>query len=295
MSAQAAISPVSPRSWARSLSGPPKLSSDGTWPDTLIRWWRDVEPDIIQPSLNHHYLTMHLGGAKRVKRCGEGRTEVADIPCGALSIVPAGAAFEWSTRGPVEFAHLYLSPQTIERVSDEEFECDPATLGLQARLGVCDPLLQALFLTMLDELALRSAGSRLYLDTLLHALILRLLRAYAGAPAAPLRARHAMAPVRLRRVLDFVEANLAHDIRLADLAGVAALSPFHFSRAFASETGRSPYAHVVQRRIERAKVLLSDGCDPVATVAAQCGFHSAGQFARMFKRATGQSPLYYRH
>lgn len=293
-SPRTAAYPVSPRSWERCLSGPPILSHDcSTSSGAIVRWWRDVEPDISQPSLDHHYLTMHLGGAKRVERRGEGTTNVADIASGALSIVPAGAAFQWSTRGPVEFAHLYLAPQAIERISAEEFGRG-APLSLEDRLGVRDPLLQVLFMTILEELTMMSACSRLYLDTLLRSLTLRLLHNYAAAPAAPLRALHSLAPARLRRVLEFIEANLTDDIALSDLAAVAAISPFHFSRAFATVTGTPPYAYLLRRRIERSKTLLSGGTDPIAAIATQCGFHSAGQFSRMFKRATGHSPLRYR-
>lgn len=237
---------------------------------------------------------MHLGGAKRIRRSGEGHNQVVEISSGALSIVPAGAAYQWSTRGPVEFAHLYLRPQAFERVGAEEFDRDSSALYPEDRLGVQDGLIQALFTAMLDEIALRSGRSRLYLDTLLHLLLLRLLRHYAAAPRAPLRARHSMAPARLRRVVDYMETNLAGDIALADLASVAAMSPFHFSRAFAAVTGTPPYAFLLNRRIERAKLLLTHGSDQVSAVAAQCGFHSAGQFSRMFKRLTGSSPLHFR-
>jgi len=286
--------PLSPRYFGRSLSGPPLMSSDSVWPGALIRWWRDVAPDIAQPALNQHYLTMHLGGAKRIRRSGEGRTATVDIEAGALSIVPAGAAYQWSTRGPVEFAHIYLAPAAIEQVSAEEFDRDAAALCLEDRLGVKDNLMQALFLTMIEELAVRSSGSRMYLDTLLHSLTLRLLRTYSSAPSAPLRTRQAIAPARLRRVTDYIEANLADDIALADIAAVAAMSPFHFSRAFAKATGTPPYAYVIQRRIALAKTLLANGSEPVHLIAVRCGFHSAGQFCRMFKRATGYSPLGFR-
>ena len=91
-----------------------------------------------------------------------------------------------------------------------------------------------------------------------------------------------------------MQTNLADDIALADLASVAAMSPFHFSRAFASATGTPPYAFLIQQRIEHAKALLISGAEPVGLIAARCGFHSAGQFCRMSKRATGCSPLRYR-
>jgi len=258
----------------------------------MIRWWRDVAPDIAQPALDHHYLTIHLGGAKRVRRRGEGRDEVVDIPSGALSIVPAGSAYHWNTLGPVEFAHLYLAPGLLDRVRVEEVGLH-ASASLENRLGVRDPLLQALFMTILEGIT-APATPRLYLDTLLHSLILRLLCGYASAPSAALKLRHSLAPAKLRRVLDFIEVNLANDISLADLAAVATSSPFHFSRAFAAVTGSPPYAYVLNRRIEQAKILLVSGQISVGAIAAQCGFHSAAQLSRMFKRATGHSPLHYR-
>lgn len=285
---------ATPRSWGRSLSAPPLLSNAcGTRRGVLMRHWRGVAPDIAQPALDHHYLTMHMGGAKRVERRGEGSVEAVDVDPGALSIVPAGAAFHWNTRGPVEFAHLYLAPQTVRDVSEQELGRDITACGLEERLGVRDPLLEALFLTMLEESAHSPAGSQLYLDTLLHSIVLRLLRRY-GAPSAPLVARHSLAPARLRRVLEFVEANLSADIALADLAAVAATSPFHFNRAFASAIGTPPYAYLVRRRIEHAKTLLVSRSGPLKPIAIECGFHSVGQFSRMFKRTAGRTPLQFR-
>jgi AraC family transcriptional regulator len=46
---------------------------------------------------------------------------------------------------------------------------------------------------------------------------------------------------RLQRVVQFVDANLQNAIKLNDLADIAYLSPFHFSRAFRAATGQSPH------------------------------------------------------
>lgn len=291
---KAAAYPVSPMSW-RGISAPPMVTNEGArWTGPLMRWWCDVDPDIVQPALDHHYLTMHLGGPKRIERRGEGGVRTAETETGALSIVPAGAAFEWATRGPVEFAHIYLAPATLKRVGVEELDRDISASCLEDRLGIRDPLLQSLFLEMLEETAAATLGSRLYLDALLHSLQLRLLRTYANAPWAPLRQRHSIAPVRLRRVIEFMETNLAADITLSDLATVAGTSPFHFSRAFGGAMGLPPYGYLLTRRIERAKVLLTAGDGSMGDVARQCGFNSAAQFSRMFKRITGSSPLKFR-
>lgn len=266
----------------------------GDWTIPLIRWWSDVDPHIVQPALDHHYLTMHLGGPKRVVRRGEGNLQSVELDSGALSIVPSGAAFEWHTLGPIEFAHIYLPPGGLKRVGLEELDRDGRSISLEDRLGMRDPLLQTLFLEILGELMGRGNGSRLYTETLLHSLQLRLIKSYANAPPARVRERHSIAPLRLRRVLEYMEANLAEDVALADLASAAGASPFHFSRSFTTAMGMPPYRYLLTRRIERAKALLAAGDGSMGDVARQCGFNSGAQFSRMFKRVTGTSPLRFR-
>jgi AraC family transcriptional regulator len=78
------------------------------------------------------------------------------------------------------------------------------------------------------------------------------------------------------------------------LAGAAAMSRFHFSDVFRRTTGRSPYAYVVARRMEKAKVLLSTTRLPVADVAWRLGYANAAKFARQFRRHTGINPSAWR-
>jgi AraC-like DNA-binding protein len=74
------------------------------------------------------------------------------------------------------------------------------------------------------------------------------------------------------------------------LAEAHGFSEFHFSRAFVSVFGTSPYAHMLQVRLTEAYRLLEQGGRPVADVALACGFNDAATFARAFKRHHGRSP-----
>ena len=51
---------------------------------------------------------------------------------------------------------------------------------------------------------------------------------------------------------------------MADLAGVACLSPYHFSRSFKLAVGVGPQRYVIQRRLDRAKTLLRRSHKPLA-------------------------------
>lgn len=103
-----------------------------------------------------------------------------------------------------------------------------------------------------------------------------------------------LAPWKLRRVLDFVEDQLQNDISLTDLATVADLSPFHFSRVFKLATGVSPYRYVRDRRLLRSRDLLADGAMGIAEVALSCGFANQSHFTAAFSKASGISPVRYR-
>lgn len=99
---------------------------------------------------------------------------------------------------------------------------------------------------------------------------------------------------RRRRVLDFIEAHLHEPLGLSQLADVAALSQFHFTRSFRATTGMSPLRYVSARRVERAKHLLRASSLPLVDVALRCGFCSQAYMTTVFRKATGVSPGEYR-
>ena len=116
-----------------------------------------------------------------------------------------------------------------------------------------------------------------------------------GRLDAPPSERHArFHGERLRQVLQFVEANLQADIRVEDLARVARLSQFHFSRAFRRATGQTPFHFVRSRRLEKAKEMLGEGEVSLTDIAFITNYSSQASFTRAFSRAFGVSPGEYR-
>ena len=95
---------------------------------------------------------------------------------------------------------------------------------------------------------------------------------------------------RINRVIDHIEANLAGDLTLETLAGVAAFSPFHFHRIFRAMVGETLSAFIRRRRVEKAaSLLLANPARPVTQVALECGFSTPAAFARVFKESFGSS------
>lgn len=95
---------------------------------------------------------------------------------------------------------------------------------------------------------------------------------------------------RINRVIDHIEANLAGDLSLTVLAGVAAFSPYHFHRVFKAVVGENLSTFIRRRRVEKAaSLLLANPARPITSVALECGFASPAAFAKVFRESFGTS------
>lgn len=134
-------------------------------------------------------------------------------------------------------------------------------------------------------------GGRLAVESMATLAFVEALRGLTAVKEASPGDVHPVLTGRVRtRVLDYIEARLAEDMRLADLASVACLSPYHFSRCFKASIGKSPMAYISERRVERAKHLLIDRDVCLARIALDCGFSSQSHFTATFRKLTGMTP-----
>lgn len=95
------------------------------------------------------------------------------------------------------------------------------------------------------------------------------------------------------RVRDYLDAHVTQDVSLADLARIGERSRHTVLRAFRKATGMTPYAYLLNRRVERARRSLASGAR-LAETAIECGFFDQSHFTRVFKRHTGVTPGQYR-
>jgi AraC-like DNA-binding protein len=99
---------------------------------------------------------------------------------------------------------------------------------------------------------------------------------------------------RLRRVVDYIEANLTRPIYLAELSNVAGLTRMHFAAQFRTATGCSPCKYILRRKMTCSQQLLLDPQLSIANVAAMTGFSSQAHFTVVFKRVVGKTPVQWR-
>ncbi len=232
-------------------------------------------------------------------RRGNGVRQATPSPTGTIWLCPQNAVEDSIriTNEIPEMLHIYLPSTQFSALSREDGYPDVRAETVRYEAGFPDGLIIEIAKIVLSELNDETSSGRMLVEAAGLTLAARLVHKYSNLAlpyAARSRSSYALDGRRLRRVLEFVEANLEIDISVEDLAAVACLSQFHFSRAFRRATGKTPHRFVSDRRLEKAKEMLVRGEPPVAEVALICNFSSQASFTRAFTRAIGLPPGEYR-
>jgi AraC-like DNA-binding protein len=93
----------------------------------------------------------------------------------------------------------------------------------------------------------------------------------------------------VRRARAYLSEHWDQPVALAALSSFAGLTRFELVRRFREQTGLTPHAFQTNLRVERARAMLSAG-EPIAWVAAACGFADQPHLTRTFRRAVGVTP-----
>jgi AraC family transcriptional regulator len=165
--------------------------------------------------------------------------------------------------------------------------------AVRTSCGGKDAATYGLARTLLDELDSDPLSCRLYAESLANFLAVRLLRGCMRGEVAA-SGTLALSASAMRRVEAFVADNLDHNLSVSEIAAVARLSAFHFSRCFKARTGMGPYEYVTRQRVERACQLLSATVLPIPEIAYRSGFASQSHLGTRFRRIMGTSPARYR-
>jgi AraC family transcriptional regulator len=156
-----------------------------------------------------------------------------------------------------------------------------------------DPLISQIGATIANEI---DGGfvDGILADALNTALAVQIMRRFVDHSALMLEPPSGLSQERLKRVRDYIEAHLDDRLTLTDLAGVACLSPYHFSRSFKQAVGVGPQRYVMRRRLKRAKVLMRRTNETLAEIAQRVGFADQSHLTSTFRREMGVTPGRYR-
>ena len=234
---------------------------------------------------SHHTLSCYLaGGTGTFRRESPGAKGAPNKLC----VLPAGHVSSWVINGDIQLAHLYVSPQRFAASAVALLDREPRELQLRESTFLDDPRLLGQFHQLLalnwNEPGERLLASSLAQEMINHVLLTQMER------RPILKLKGGLAPHLRRLLTDYIEARLDAPLTLGELAGLTALSEYHFARMFATSFGLPPHRYVLHRRLLRARQLLQHGSLPLGEIALACGFASASHFSNRFRAAFGAAP-----
>ena len=276
---------------------------DAAPPQNAVRSWSGVTAELVHvPASTEldfkltgstHYIALHDMSLTDGETCLDESAPIHFLDLrDRLTFLPRGCGISgWSklSNRRHSFVALHFRSDVVETELERR-----ASGEARADLYFLDRALQGTLRKIQHELSNPEPANEVYLETLAVLAMIETQRHAARAVRLPVVASGALSRAQERLVRDFIVDNMTRHISLADLAALAGLSRFHFSRAFKVTFGTSPHRFVTACRIERAKQYLVEGSLPIGAISRLTGFSSSEQFATVFRRVTGIAPAQYR-
>lgn len=263
------------------------------WAGVKVHRAKVMPGRMLEHTSNFHEINISISGQLTTQKCSAtGKTVITKGGTGNLCLTPFGQTVGAYWKKPLDNMGILLAPDFVRNVAAENrFSAD---FEFHEIYKDKDPLIEQIGFALLDESASETPVGNLYTDSLIQTLTLHLLKNYSNAASVRENTSGGLSGYRLRRVQEFINANLEEDLSLAELAEVADLSQFHFARAFRKSTGLTPQQYLMQQRIERAKDLLSKEDLPIVEISLRTGFKNQSHFTTLFRKFTKYTPKLWR-
>ncbi|OUK80200.1 AraC family transcriptional regulator [Enterobacter hormaechei] len=245
----------------------------------LAAWYN--KHDTITVKSNHHTLSLYVADGYESYQKTPGGWKNGGGP-DRFCLMPE--------ESDLSFVHLYCTDEHLRDVGEKIWDKRPLSLTLEEKIFGSDPKITALYRQFLLGCDWQQNANQLTLSTASTLLLTHLVQHYSSVQWKLPIVTGGLSPFVLRNVLAFIEENLAQPLTLAELAGQAALSEYHFARMFRQSMGLAPHQYVMQRRMEKAKALVQHTTTPLTDIALACGFNSASHFSNRFRSMTGITP-----
>ncbi|PZU07252.1 AraC family transcriptional regulator [Sphingomonas sp.] len=271
--------------------------SDGLgWRDAAFRRYDYKAQDVEIPPIDSFMIVQYVRGETPMDRQVEdGRWTRCRCRPDNFSLLSRTAGSHWHWTTPIEVNHIYLTRKVMNRIASDICGEEVVDVNLHDIVEGYDPEITRITSEIAREAMDPRLGGNLYAETLSMQLAVQLLRKFSSCVY---KGNPHQAKAFSRRVIveieEFVDSHLCENISIEDMAGVAGMGVWTFNRYLRQSVGKSAYAFVVEKRIERAQSLLSRGDLALKEIAAACGFSDQAHMTRMFTAKLGVTPGQFR-
>ena len=222
---------------ARASANVRLASPESDWNGIAASRFRLGQADVSLPPLGVPAFGVNYGEPLRLERTLHGRRTSGDVSPGQLAILPPDADTRWIFDRMGDIVLVYVSRELLDEAVEDGTGRDPRLVEIVPRFLIRDLILERTAHLLLREMAEPRPESRLAAEALAQELVGYLITAHSNLAIPPRSRPHAIAPSRLKRVREFMRANLNRALSLRETAGAAGMSVFHFARSFKEATG----------------------------------------------------------
>src|ERR1700675_1598553 len=243
------------------------------------------------PSEKAYVVSVHLNHANSGEWelwTDEKYTQTGVWPVGGVAIFALESNSSIRNPGPIDWIHYHVPRATLDSLTDDARM--PRVKRLHCVYGSSAPILYHLTQLILPCLDRPEMFSPLFMDSFTLMICSHLVERYAQIREAIPQIKGGLSPWQRRRVVELLREHLDGGLKLATLAEECRLSVSHFARSFRRSFGTSAHRYLTLRRVEIAKVLLSETNSSLVEIAAQTGFSDQAALTRTFASVVGATP-----
>ena len=271
--------------------------------------WRDIKASVFSldsqaeqfnmPAIVEPFIVWVISGEAETMERESAQNEwlVSHVKAGSLFLTAAATPYEFSWRRlseePFRVMMVILGVPLFEQALSEVYGQQAGMASLKDSSGFDDPSLVALLQSLRSEIP-RANASPLFVAGIGQAVAVHLARNHAELAAGPREDKSALPGYKLKKILNWMQNNLADEFSLASLAQQAGMSEFHFTRLFKRAVGLPPSQYQIKLRLDLARQLLRETTLSVIKIANEVGYANPSHFARLFRKESGMTPSEYR-
>ncbi|MGH9883251.1 MAG: helix-turn-helix domain-containing protein [Pyrinomonadaceae bacterium] len=269
---------------------PKLLNQARTTEGIILELRRDPRGALDLPGVENVLIGIHVGAPAKLACRRGGKRYSGTAVHGDIEIIPAHTPSQWEMQDENDTTLLLSLPQTLLRAVANDYGLDAARMEILNRFQIRDSELEVLCWAMKREMDHGYRSGRLYLDGLALAAASRLVTRHSSIAKPTEDRNEGLGGKRLKKVLSFIEDQLAEDLSLEQIATVAGVSASHLNTLFRMSMGVPVHQYLIQRRVERAKALLMQDGLSMAEIAQAAGFAHQSHMARHMRRVLGMPP-----
>jgi AraC-like DNA-binding protein len=101
-------------------------------------------------------------------------------------------------------------------------------------------------------------------------------------------------PLAIRKTLNYIDFNIFKKIEVTDLANITKWEKNYFIKIFLNYVGITPYQYILEKKVEKAKLLIIQTDYPINQISYELGFKSYTNFVSAFKKIANSSPSQFK-